>query len=160
MVPLSKENRREVCVHEAAHAVVAHQCGIGVYGLAVAPEGSIEWACEGRKGTVLTDLWGVCHTSDSGNLRYLKWDEDEWYYRLKDGSNRNALLADLSTESRKFVQRLIRADICCFLAGPAASQIWRATWSVFGKDIPSLRMTSPERKDCRVCCRGGMNTSI
>lgn len=81
---LTKERRRSVCVHEAGHAVIFALCGIFVFRVAVAPEGAESWEIESRNGKMMTDLWGMCSTSDApidvGLL--LEWSEEDGFYRV------------------------------------------------------------------------------
>lgn len=121
---LSKELRRKVCIHEAAHAVVSALGRIGVYRVAVAPEGATNWTTTGRKGAIHTDLWGLCSTSDCTIAFAMRWEEENWSIEL----NRPRLkqMRELSDPdwSRTFKKRFraeyyrdIRAFLCHTLAG-------------------------------------------
>lgn len=121
---LTRARRKETCIHEAAHAVI-HALGGGyTYQLAVAPEGStVAWTYTGRKGPVLTGVWGVCETSDAPFIG-LRWDEIEGGYAL-DRALYAALIRGLSGQ-RGWVpehRRQLRAHVCGLLAGPLADSI-------------------------------------
>lgn len=126
---LSAEYRREVCFHEAAHAVMYAVGGATVYRLAVAPVGATDWHIERRKGGgLMRDLWGVCQASDIGPhvKMHMQWDEaDEKYL-----TNRKALMNLLKMVDAQMpnykadITRQIRANMCAILAGPIASQIY------------------------------------
>lgn len=122
---LTRERRRAVCVHEAAHAVVHALGGAYVYRVAVAPEGATDWQTTGRKGGVLSDLWGVCSASDSPALGFMQWEADDLciavnrpgfaeLLRLMEAHHRGAA---------RELRRQLRAHVCASLAGPAAEQL-------------------------------------
>ena len=132
MQPLTKEKRRAVCVHEAGHAII-HALGRNfIYRVAVAPEGATEWACEGRKGGTLTDLWGVCQPSDLWDpYMFMSWDEDEWEYRV-DRAGFTAMLKDRTRQVREQGMRVdaltaernaLRRALFGALAGPIAEAL-------------------------------------
>ncbi|PLC48036.1 hypothetical protein CR159_20335 [Pollutimonas subterranea] len=95
--------------------------GAYVYRLAVAPEGSEDWTIEGRKGGTLTDLWGVCSSSDAFTATmFMQWDDDDCYYK----ADKSAFASFYPTDRhRQFALRELRAHVCATLAGPIASQI-------------------------------------
>ena len=138
---LTKERRRQVCIHEAAHAVIHALGGSFVYLLAVAPEDATSWQVHDRKGMLCTDLWGICSTSDFWT-RYIQWNEEECSYEvdrrgyaeyLRDmerqvndrRSSSGQRVLRLAAEQR----RIARAHVCASMAGPAADAI------VAGEDV-------------------------
>ncbi len=126
-VGLTARHRREVCVHEAAHAVVHAIGGASVYGVEVAPEGVADWVTEDRKGGLLADLWGCCHTSDAPGWMFIRWDDEGFggYYK-GDRKGYANLLHQLDSRYRgssKEQRRQLRAYICGALAGPIADAI-------------------------------------
>lgn len=121
MYQLTSEARKLVCIHEAAHAVVFALGGSSIYRLVVAPVGAADWVVEGRKGGLLTDLWGACSTSDAPLCWLLHWNDQEACYEAD-----KAGMADLVRAVPGFAQplrRSIRAHICGVLAGPIAEAI-------------------------------------
>ena len=122
---LSRERRRAVCVHEAAHAVIYALGGAWVYRVAVAPEGSAEWRTAGRKGAELADLLGVCCPSDSPATMFIRWDAEECA-ATADRRRFAELLAMMEEHCRGYKReqwRQVRAHVCAMLAGPAAEQL-------------------------------------
>ncbi len=139
MPALTAERRREVCIHEAAHAVVYALGGAFVDRVAVAPEHATEWTTLGRKGAVLTHLWGVCSASDPPCLLCLEWSVNDGDYTA-DRKTFTAMirtiehdLAELkiSRASQFGVEqrRQLRAHVCAIMAGPVADAIHS------GKDV-------------------------
>lgn len=132
MQPLTKEERRAVCVHEAGHAIIHALGGDFIYRVAVAPEGATDWQIEGRKGGTLTDLWGMCSPSDLGMVTmFMKWDEDEWAYRT-DRTRFNDVHKDLDRQAREQGMRVgmlahqrnaLRRHLFGVLAGPIAEAL-------------------------------------
>jgi hypothetical protein len=131
---LTAERRREVCVHEAAHAVVHAMGGSLVYRVAVAPEGSTAWTIQCRKGEPLADLLGVCETSDAPCGFYLRWGKEDGDY-VADRARFSSMLRDVDRQMREHhagrqagrfaaeQRRQLRAHICGCMAGPAADAI-------------------------------------
>jgi hypothetical protein len=132
---LTATRRREVCVHEAGHAVVQSLGGDFVKRLAVAPEGDGgSWTIEGSLGGTLTDLWGVCQTASFPYAhRYIRWIDDEGTYHA-DRKGFDALMRQIQSQlvglgarhARRHVaesRRMVRLLACGCLAGPAAEQI-------------------------------------
>lgn len=78
---LTAEHRHQLCVHLAAHAVISHLGGAGVYMLAVAPAGVRSWAIAERKTREIGPIWGICSTSDLF-CRHMQWDEDRQMYAV------------------------------------------------------------------------------
>lgn len=150
--PLSKERRREVCVHEAGHAVIHALGGSFIYRLAVAPEGNTgDWTTEGRKGGTLTDLWGVCEASDFPTFACVRWNEAEMTYEA-DRKQFDTILRRMAAEwpkgrpgARGFIpgfRRMVRANVCACLAGPIAEQLSnRAKLSLDCDSLPEKRDT-------------------
>lgn len=119
------EERRLVCVHEAAHAVVFALGGVHVYSLQVAPVGAADWVAVGRKGSLIEDAWGLCSTSDPPAQHCM--------LRSEDGGAcvDRALLAESIELFRgrcgdrgvREFRRSVRAHICGILAGPIAEDL-------------------------------------
>ena len=134
MQPLTKEERRATCVHEAGHAIIHALGGDFIYRVAVAPEGATDWQVEGRKGGILTDLWGMCSPSDLSYpfpLAFMTWDEDEWAYRT-NRAGFTAMLKDLDRQAREQGMRVgmlahqrnaLRRHLFGALAGPIAEAL-------------------------------------
>jgi hypothetical protein len=132
---LTKERRREVCIHEAAHAVIHALGGSYVYLLAVAPEDATEWQVHDRRGGLCTGLWGLCSTSDFSTW-CIRWNEAEFGYEV-DRRAYAAYLRDLERQLNELYRsegrpparlaaeqrRIVRAHICGSMAGPAADAI-------------------------------------
>jgi hypothetical protein len=133
---LTRERRREVCIHEAAHAVIHSLGGAFVYLLAVAPEDATSWEVHDRKGGLNTGLWGICSTSDFFTP-FIRWD-DEHEYRV-DGRAYGVYLRDMERQINDLrraegkrpakiaaeQRRIVRAHICGSMAGPVADAITR-----------------------------------
>lgn len=122
MYKLTKEHRYGMCIHEAAHAVIFSLGGAFIYRLAVAPEGCTDWVTQGRKGGVLTDLWGICSPSDTSSLFFLKWDDEKECYRA-DKAGFEKAYGQTNKKVLPQSRREIRAHICARLAGPIADEI-------------------------------------
>lgn len=126
---LTAERRREVCIHEAAHAVIHALGGAFVYDVEVAPVGAVEWRTTGRKGGLLSDLWGVCRLSDpEGVFGLVRWNEADGGYECDRAGYKERLQliaanvpssGRIATEAR----RRLRAWICGAIAGPMADAI-------------------------------------
>lgn len=125
---LNAECRREVCFHEAGHAIVHALGGAMIHRLAVAPEGATEWSIEGRKQGVLADLWGVCQASDlnSNVTMNMRWcPEQEKYITNRKGMLDIVKLIEKSMPGYKgALERELRSQMYGFLAGPIATQIY------------------------------------
>ena len=120
----SAHDRRIVCVHEAAHAVVASLGGLFVYSVEVAPVGATDWTATGRKGDVISDSLGLCSTSDL-TMPYslaLRWNADESTLEGNRAIVRH-YLAMLARPQRAECYRAARAHVCLVLAGPIAEAI-------------------------------------
>lgn len=121
---LTRNERRVVCVHEAAHAVV-HALGprCSVYRVEVKPVGSIA-SLEARDHAI--PAWGICFTSTMPVFGAIAWDDDtgelvairDWYLR----ELRRYEDCHPGCE-KKFYQEL-RTHICGVLAGPIAQGIF------------------------------------
>jgi hypothetical protein len=133
MQPLTKDQRRAVCVHEAGHAIIHALAGDYIYRIAVAPEGATEWTSESRKGSALTDLWGVCEPSDILlPFMFMTWDEGFAEYRV-DRAGFRAMLKDLDRQvsaqggkpgMRAGQMSAVRKALCGALAGPIAEALY------------------------------------
>lgn len=138
---LTRERRRGVCIHEAAHAVIHALGGSFVYLLAVAPEDATSWQVETRKGNLNTDLWGVCSGSDWWSW-YVRWIDELGEYQADRKGYANHLremerqinehqrsegrpAGRIAAEQR----RVARLHVCVSMAGPAADAI------VAGQDV-------------------------
>ena len=134
---LSKQSRKEICVHEAAHGVIAALAGVFVHRLSVAPEGwplDADWQIKTRKGVVVSNLLGVCESSeDYLPFQFLEWIEDESVYQADRKGFRSMVrqraellaakrgsVAEYGTEAR----RRVRAHICVLVAGPIGEGIF------------------------------------
>lgn len=149
---LTCARRRAVCVHEAGHAVIHALGGAYVYRLAVAPAGATTWSTTGRKGTALSDLWGVCSASDTLGQWFVRWEPEELGYSA-DRRQFGQVLRSFETGGGKArarravreVRRQLRAQVCACLAGPAAEQLfelpgnepclWEGEWGEPDDDI-------------------------
>jgi len=131
---LTKEKRRAVCVHEAGLAVIHALGGAIVHRVAVAPEGK-DGTIEGRKQSMLTDLWGVCQPSQFIQMQmHMRWNDGKCTWEV----DRKGFDADirqtqawLAAAGRRYActyvvesRRIVRAHICAGIAGPAAEQIF------------------------------------
>ena len=156
---LTKDRRREVCIHEAAHAVI-HALGRSfVYLLAVAPEDATSWEVHDRKGGLNTGLWGICSGSDWWSW-HVRWSEERGEYVTDRRSYAEHLRemerqvndhyrgqgrprARIAAEQR----RVARLHVCISMAGPAADAIvagedvedaldwWSVDWYEEGSDL-------------------------
>lgn len=125
---LTKELRREVCIHEAAHAVIGALWGYNhCYCLAVAPEGSEDWSYTNRKGRTTTGLLGNHEGSDAPfPWFFMEWDEDESHFNgTKAKAAQRDLLATLSRQGKSWHYRSLRAHLCFCLAGYIAENLLR-----------------------------------
>lgn len=123
---LTKEHRRTVCVHEAAHAVVFALGGLELYRVAVAPEGAKSWQSKSRKGYAQTDLWGVCevHATHPAAI-FMQWDgwEDLVVVDRKGFRQYLGMLEARRKGIRREAWREVRARLCATLAGPISEQL-------------------------------------
>lgn len=128
---LTKERRRQACVHEAAHAVIfalGNQCP---WKVCVAPVGSVEWTHVTDRGRVQTDLWGVCAASDQPiSPMLLRWDEAAWRYVFDKKTSEEiwgligaTCTAHLLKKTRAEERQRIRAFVLGLMAGPLADLI-------------------------------------
>lgn len=156
---LTRERRRGVCIHEAAHAVIHALGGSFVYLLAVAPEDATSWQVEGRKGHLYTDLWGVCSGSDWWSW-YVRWSDELGEYE----ANRRGYAKHLREMERQINEhqrsegrparriaaeerRVARLHVCVSMAGPVADAVvagedvedaldyWSIDWYEQGHDL-------------------------
>ncbi len=129
-IVLTEKRRHEVCIHEAAHAVIHALGGGWVYDVEVAPIGCEEWTTEGRKGGMLSDLWGVCRTSDAENVFGRIWWNEDWDGYECDRAGYRKLLDWLGSgrpngqRIKREARRRLRAWICGSIAGPMADAIY------------------------------------
>lgn len=120
--------RREVCVHEAAHAVMGALGGTTFcYALAVAPEGAEDWSYTNRKGWTTSGIWGNHEGSDPPfPWPLMRWNEEEGGF---DGSHARGALRDLmgnlKPHHRRGYYRSLRAHLCFCLAGNIAEALYR-----------------------------------
>jgi hypothetical protein len=129
---LTRQLRRMVCVHEAAHAVVYALGGSRAQGLAVAPTGSESWSHLTQRGVLMKDLWGACELPDGLLLSgYFSWDDEQLCYRADRDefvAAHRFVAAELgSTQRRQLLaelRRFVRLRVCATLAGPIADD-WR-----------------------------------
>jgi hypothetical protein len=123
--PLTRAQRREVCIHEAAHGVIHALGGAWVYRLAVAPEGATAWRTADRKGREMADLWGVCEMSGcSAAGLFVRHDEYGGLAADRRGFKEMArVFGALHPRAPAEMRRQIRAHVCGALAGPAAEHL-------------------------------------
>ena len=146
---LTKEHRRKVCVHEAAHAVIMALTGGNTWRIQVAPEGATTFEAEGGEGGLYDDVWGLHSGSDGLMLlpQWWRWDDEscrwigdrrafEEFWRA--ASNETVDMLD--------VQRTgLRRHMCIVLAGPLAdsiqagdadpvTEVFNACWESPGED--------------------------
>lgn len=156
---LTSERRREVCIHEAAHAVIHALGGACVYLLAVAPEDATSWEVHDRKGGLNTGLWGICSASDWFSW-HVRWSEEQGEY-VTDRRGYASYLRQMEQQLNEMRQakgrpkariaaeqrRIARAHICASMAGPLADAIlagedvedaldwWSVDWSEQHDDL-------------------------
>jgi hypothetical protein len=126
---LTKQRRREVCVHEAAHAVIHRLGGAFVDRVAVAPEGASEWSTEGGRGEIISGVWGVCSATNPTTFARvcIKWDDALGEYhsdRRAFAHHLRQIEATADSPGVAFeLRRQVRAFVCGLLAGPLADSI-------------------------------------
>lgn len=127
---LDRVQRREVCFHEAGHAVVFALGGVAVSRVAVAPEGAGEWRTPSGNGRTCSDLWGLCVKAELVLPRQLlRWlmsegalcPDGSGYARVLESAEGRAIVEALGPRQR----RDIRAQLVGLLAGPLAEQLCR-----------------------------------
>ena len=127
---LDRVQRREVCFHEAGHAVVFALGGVAVSRVAVAPEGAGEWRTPSGNGRTCSDLWGLCVKAElvlpRQLLRRLMSEgalcpDGSGYARVLESAEGRAIVEALGPRQR----RDIRAQLAGLLAGPLAEQLCR-----------------------------------
>jgi hypothetical protein len=152
MLVLTKQRRREACVHEAAHAVIHRLGGATVYRVAVAAEGCPAWGTERERGGIPTGLWGVCSLGGPIGIAQecIKWDEDlgdsggylcdrRAFARILRGTEADWNRPGFSSKMR----RHLRAFVCGCLAGPVVDSFLE------GDDDPWLEPVVPEEDEDR-----------
>ena len=124
---LTQEDRRLVCIHEAAHAVIfALSCRkIRISRLAVAPVGSTNWKDE---KTDRRSKWGVCipqaTMADNYMHMFLEWNRAEKRPTGKREEYVNPfVISSKKPERQEAVRQRHRSFICGYLAGPIAKCI-------------------------------------
>lgn len=125
-IGITSEQRRVVCVHEAAHAVVwSINRNSFIYRVAVAPVGATELRTTNRKGFSCSDLFGVCETSDAPMTFSLSWSDEEGGYLLDKQMFRMYMecLKNYRPALVRETYRSIKACIMGFMAGPIAEAI-------------------------------------
>ncbi len=130
-IRLTPERRWEVCVHEAAHAVIHSLGGAWAYQIAVAPTGVSSWTFTGRKGSTSTDLWGAYQGADLplGVFACIEWDGA--YFEADKNAYRRYVARDVADARSARQARLIREEhhrqlrayIANLFAGPLTAQI-------------------------------------
>ena len=122
-----EEARWAVCVHEAAHAVVASLGSKKVYEIAVAPVKSGEWDRdydEYDKKRCFAHRAGYCNTPDVYvDSEFLWWDSYECIYRVKRHKFLKHVRDRVPQWNKENYLRQLRAQICMYLAGPIAEVI-------------------------------------
>lgn len=130
-IEISKEHRRAICVHEAAHAVMHAFCGSTVYGVAVAPVGARDWAYECRRGLASDDIWGACEASNPASAQtFMRWNADEVRYDVNRAGFEAVCLMEaqvgfyIDVETAILAsQAIVRKHLLATLAGPVGEAI-------------------------------------
>lgn len=136
---LTKERRFEVCIHEAAHAVIFSLNHISwVYSIEVAPEGATEWVTTGSCNNQRDDLWGICRQDESTTIhqRLIRWDEEngdyvchvkfeQEYYKLmlKLAREKHSIMNPKEKFSSKHFKNEYWRNLRAFIAGTLAGGI-------------------------------------
>jgi hypothetical protein len=122
-----EEARWAVCVHEAAHAVVASLGDKYVYEIAVAPVGSGEWDRdydEYDKKRCFAHRAGYCNTPDVDvDSEFLWWDRYQCIYQVKRHKFQKHVRDHIPQWSQAHYLRELRAQVCMLLAGPISDVI-------------------------------------
>jgi hypothetical protein len=115
----TKDQRKETCIHESAHAVITALCGEPVYSVAVAPEGARIEECLfiGRTGGRHNAV-GLCDGSD-GALWLCRWDDEECALAV-DHEQKREYLKNFPKAMRSTIYRSWRGRLCNCLAGEIA----------------------------------------
>jgi hypothetical protein len=158
---LTAERRREICIHEAAHAVIHALGGISVYSIEVAPVGVTEWTTIGTYGNEINDSWGICMPDFNPAFSHLSCnEEDDCLEANLDSLKRHVQMLIDEPNGRKLVEnyrRKIRAHVCATLAGPIADEIvkgviegeiWLVSYAI-NDDVASAEVTCRLLPFCR-----------
>lgn len=129
---LTATKRQEICVHEAAHAIIYALGGSVVHSLNVAPVGATDdYDLFGFEGEIITDYWSSCTaTFEPIPSAYWRWNyksneyvTDTQGFRRYVASGAAEGLIDPGTYYRD-----IRAHMCALVAGRVADLIY-AGWN-------------------------------
>ncbi|HCE68190.1 MAG: hypothetical protein A2X82_15525 [Geobacteraceae bacterium GWC2_55_20] len=119
-------DRRQTCIHEAAHAVIYAFGGAFVSEMAVRPEGPGAWQHTSKRGSVRTDINGICRAElpHSAKSPYVFWDEDSYCMSVnRTGYKKYIQTRIVGKKSLMEERRWIRSGVCAALAGPIADAI-------------------------------------
>lgn len=122
---ITPERRYEVCIHEAAHAVVYAYGGTFVYSVEVVPVGMSDLTLTGRKGHVHKESMGLCCTSDAPFSFCFNWDEEDCTFVVDKKPFQSVMKLIPGWKKRSEIRRHIRAHVCGALAGNVAEVIFR-----------------------------------
>ncbi len=126
---LTSDRRYEVCIHEAAHAVIYAYGGTFVYSVEVAPLGISDLSLTGRKGHMYKETMGLCSTSDAPFSYCLLWNIDDCTFVADKKTFRSVMKSCVGWRKRNEIKRRIRAHVCGCLAGPVADAKYRGKTS-------------------------------
>lgn len=123
---LTAVQRRKICIHEAAHAVIHRLSGGWVYELAVAPPHSTSWTYVNRNGGISTDLMGVCSVEPTPHYTsiwsHISWNPEKVMYdsdrKTMESTGRQCGAGVLAA-----IRQEIRGLVAMNLAGPIADEI-------------------------------------
>ena len=142
-----EEERWAVCVHEAAHAVIASLGDKYVNEIAVAPVGSGEWERdynENDKALCRAARVGYCNTPDAEvNSDFLWWDGYQCKYQVKRHKFLKHVRDHISQWYQEHYLRELRAQVCMYLAGPISEVILLYPDTPGKVPIEPLNMQSP-----------------
>ena len=120
---LTKKHRRQVCMHEAAHAVIEALAGGTTYRIQVAPEGATMFTAQGRKGGVHDDVWGLHSGGDMLLLpHYWQWCDEGGRY-VADRRAFEHFWGQVGMGALEAQRGGLRRQTCIVLAGPIADSI-------------------------------------
>ena len=130
--PLSAEERRFTCIHEAAHAVVHGVAGMSLMGVKVADVGATSFQSAGPTHLTLVSAWGM--ESFEGNPvmpTFMPWTEEHGYRGNRPGFEEYLEFLDTQVESDPVfsvgIRQLLCAHLCAVLAGQIAESMARGT---------------------------------
>ena len=122
MESFTSERRREVCIHEAAHAAIYSVASIRVARLTVAPADCTEWVEGAQMSEIECDRWGICQVASGLYGSCVSWDDDELAYVVKK-IGMLQLITNGTGKLNSSRKQEIKGQICGILAGPVADMI-------------------------------------